>query len=30
MALKGTMLLNGADYAPFNLYGALLNKSNFC
>ncbi len=21
MALKGTMLLNGADYAPFNLYG---------
>ncbi|MCU6205526.1 DUF2778 domain-containing protein [Enterobacter cloacae] len=21
MALKGTMLLNGADYAPFNLHG---------
>ena len=21
MALKGTMMLNGADYAPFNLHG---------
>lgn len=21
MALQGTLILNGADYAPFNLYG---------